>query len=215
MRARRSARPRRIALVGIGGPAGAGKTALIEQLILRLMARGTEVAVITCGRSRTPGAVSLRRSGWIAPERVANLRPGAGVEKEATSVARAVGDMAARIPGLELILIEQHGRASPMVALDYRLRVIDADARAEENAERGAREACDLLVVNKTDLTPAVGRTLESSPSDNDDGKPRGGARQVVAASCATGVGVDRVVSLIVQDVLGSRRVVAAAGAAR
>lgn len=213
MRVRRPARTCPVALVGICGPRGAGKTALIEQLILRLMARGTEVAVITDGRSRSPGAVSLRRSAWIPPERVASLRSSAAGEKEAATMARAADEMAERIPGLELILIEQHGRSTPDVALDYRLRVIESEPRYGEDRRRGAAESCDLLVVNKTDLIPALRRDRDAGAVGGEGKRARGGAAasKVVAASCATGIGVDQVVSLIVNEVLGRHRAVAQA----
>ena len=161
-------------LVAISGPAGAGKTALIEQLILRLIALGTEVAVIVCGPSAAAQAEELRRSGLIAPERVVDIAHGGDA-----------GDLAARIPGVELILVE-HAGDPPADRFAFRVRVVEAASLRGLGARAPVLPpGCDLLVANKDALSGGV------------EDEPRRGATTLVRTNCITGVGVDRVLDII------------------
>lgn len=106
-------RPSTAARVGIGGPVGSGKTALLEQLIPRFLARGTDLAVITNDIATKEDAERVRRSGLIAPERVLAVETGAcphsAIREDPTLNMQSADDLDRRFPGLELILIESGG----------------------------------------------------------------------------------------------------------
>ncbi|MCP2936242.1 urease accessory protein UreG, partial [Salmonella enterica subsp. enterica serovar Typhimurium] len=97
------------ARVGIGGPVGSGKTALLEQLIPRFIARGTDIAVITNDLVTAEDAERVRRSGLIAPERVLAVETGAcphtAIREDPTLNLAAADELDRAYPGLELILI--------------------------------------------------------------------------------------------------------------
>src|SRR5215469_2811848 len=159
------------ARVGIGGPVGSGKTALIERLIPVLADRGIDLAVVTNDLVTKEDAERLRRSGLIDPERVAAVEAGAcphTVIREDPTLNIAAGDALERkFPGIELILFESGGdnlaSTFSLDLVDWWIFVIDVAGGDDIPRKRGPGVLrCDLLVVNKVDLAPYVGIDLDA-----------------------------------------------------
>ena len=201
---------RRIAAarVGIGGPVGSGKTALVERLIPALLKRGIDLAVITNDLVTAEDAERIRRSGLIDPARVSAVEAGACphtvIREDPTLNIEAADELERRFPGLELILLESGGDnlASTFSRdlTDFWMFVIDVAGGDDIPRKRGPGVIrCDLLVINKTDLAPHVGVDLERmhgqalAVRDN---------RPVLLTNCRKGEGIDAVVSAIERDVL-------------
>ncbi|MEM1344704.1 MAG: urease accessory protein UreG [Pseudomonadota bacterium] len=158
--------PKGAARVGIGGPVGSGKTALIEALIPRAKAAGLELAVITNDLVTREDAERLRRSGLIEPGRVSAVEAGAcphTVIREDPTLNMAAADaLEAAFPGLDLILIESGGdnlaSTFSLDLVDWWMFVIDAAQGDDIPRKRGPGIVqSDLLVINKIDLAPHVG----------------------------------------------------------
>lgn len=158
--------PASAARVGIGGPVGSGKTALIEALIPRLRAAGVDLAVITNDLVTREDAERLRRSGLIDPARVVAVEAGACphtvIREDPTLNIAAADDLEAAFPGLELILIESGGdnlaSTFSLDLVDWWMFVIDAAQGDDIPRKRGPGILqSDLLVINKLDLAPHVG----------------------------------------------------------
>lgn len=205
------ARPRGAARVGIGGPVGSGKTALLEQLIPRFIARGTDLAVITNDLVTAEDAERVRRSGLIAPERVLAVETGAcphtAIREDPTLNLAAADELDRRYPGLELILVESGGdnlaSSFSLDLVDYWLFVIDVAGGDDIPRKRGLGVlSCDLLVINKTDLAPYVRVDLPRMVAEATQVRP---GKPTVLTNCATGDGVDEVVRHIAQEVLFDR----------
>ncbi|WP_257097713.1 urease accessory protein UreG [Methyloversatilis sp. XJ19-13] len=202
------ARPRGAARVGVGGPVGSGKTALLEQLIPRFIARGTDIAVITNDLVTAEDAERIRRSGIIAPERVLAVETGAcphtAIREDPTLNLAAADELDRTWPGLELILVESGGdnlaSSFSLDLVDYWLFVIDVAGGDDIPRKRGLGVLqCDLLVINKTDLAPFVRVDLARMTREAEEvrvGKP------TLLTNCASGEGVDAVVDAIVRGVL-------------
>lgn len=202
------AKPRGAARVGVGGPVGSGKTALLEQLIPRFIARGTDIAVITNDLVTAEDAERIRRSGIIAPERVLAVETGAcphtAIREDPTLNLAAADELDRTWPGLELILVESGGdnlaSSFSLDLVDYWLFVIDVAGGDDIPRKRGLGVLqCDLLVINKTDLAPFVRVDLARMTREAEEvraGKP------TLLTNCASGEGVDAVVDAIVRGVL-------------
>ena len=201
---------RRIAAarVGIGGPVGSGKTALVERLIPALMARGIDLAVITNDLVTAEDAERIRRSGLIDPARVAAVEAGACphtvIREDPTLNIEAADDLERRFPGVELILLESGGDnlASTFSRdlTDFWMFVIDVGGGDDIPRKRGPGVIrCDLLVINKTDLAPHVGVDLDRMHAQALQVRDN---RPVLLTNCRGGEGVDAVVSIIERDVL-------------
>jgi urease accessory protein len=160
--------------VGIGGPVGSGKTALMDALCKRLRGR-YEIAAITNDIYTKWDAEYLVRSGALAPERIAGVETGGcphtAIREDASANLAAVADMRAKFPKLDLILIESGGdnlaaMFSPELA-DLTIYVIDV-AGGEKIPSKGGPgiTRSDLLVINKIDLAPHVGASLEVMERD-------------------------------------------------
>lgn len=154
--------------VGVGGPVGSGKTALILRLCL-LMRGHYDLAVITNDIYTREDADFLLATGALPADRVIGVETGgcphSAIREDASMNLLAVDEMAARHPGLELLLVESGGdnlsaTFSPDLA-DLSLFVIDA-AGGEKIPRKGgpAIARSDLLVINKIDLAPLVGASL-------------------------------------------------------
>jgi urease accessory protein len=163
------------ARVGIGGPVGSGKTALVEQLIPIFMGRDINIAVVTNDLVTHEDAERLRRSGLIAPERVAAVEAGACphtvIREDPTLNIAAADALERQFPGLELILIESGGdnlaSTFSLDLADYWLFVIDVAGGDDIPRKRGPGVLqCDLLVINKVDLAPYVGADLGVMEAD-------------------------------------------------
>ena len=197
--------------VGIGGPVGSGKTALMDALCKHLRER-YEIAAITNDIYTKWDAEYLVRSGALAPERSAGVETGGcphtAIREDASINLAAVADMRRKFPELDLILIESGGdnlaaTFSPELA-DLTLYVIDVAAGDKIPSKGGPGiTRSDLLVINKIDLAPYVGASLEVM--DRDARKMRG-ERPFVFTNLKSGEGVDRVVDFIVERGMLERR---------
>ena len=161
--------------VGVAGPVGAGKTALIERLT-RKMAEKYSVAVITNDIYTQEDAEFLTKNSLLPPERIMGVETGGcphtAIREDASMNLEAVDEMSARFPDLELIFIESGGdnlsaTFGPDLA-DVTIFVIDV-AQGEKIPRKGGPgiTRSDLLVINKTDLAPHVGASLEVMERDS------------------------------------------------
>jgi urease accessory protein len=191
------------ARVGVGGPVGSGKTALVERLIPLLRADGIDLAVITNDLVTKEDAERLRRSRLIDPERVLAVEAGACphtvIREDPTLNIEAAERLDALFPSLELILIESGGdnlaSTFSLDLVDYWMFVIDVAGGDDIPRKRGPGIIqCDLLVINKVDLAPHVGVDLERMVAEAREVR---GGRPVVLTNCRTGDGVDCVVRAI------------------
>ena len=194
--------------IGIGGPVGSGKTALIEALIPRLHYRGYEVAIVTNDLVTQEDAERLQRAGSIAPERVVGVETGAcphtAIREDPTLNIAAADRLARRFRSLDLILIESGGdnlaSTFSRELVDYWLFVIDVAAGDDVPRKRGpGLIQCDLLVVNKIDLAPYVHANLDVIRRDS---VMLRGDRPIAFTNCQTGDGIESVMQLLTGDVL-------------
>src|SRR5579885_2761175 len=188
--------------VGIGGPVGSGKTALMDLLCKRL--RGTyDIAAITNDIYTKWDAEFLVRSGALAPERIAGVETGGcphtAIREDASANLAAIADMRRKFPNLDLVLIESGGdnlaaTFSPELA-DLTIYVIDVAAGEKIPSKGGPGiTRSDLLVINKIDLAPHVGASLEVMARD---AKKMRGARPFVFANMQTGQGTEEIARFI------------------
>jgi urease accessory protein len=188
--------------VGIGGPVGSGKTSLMDALCKTLRAR-FELAAITNDIYTKWDAEYLVRSGALAPERIAGVETGGcphtAIREDASINLAAVADMRSKFPDLDLVLIESGGdnlaaTFSPELA-DLTIYVIDVAAGDKIPSKGGPGiTRSDLLVINKVDLAPYVGASLEVMERD---AKRMRGARPFVFTNIRAGIGVAEVASFI------------------
>ena len=180
--------------VGVGGPVGSGKTALMEALCKAFRER-YDLCAITNDIYTKEDARLLTVAGALPPERILGVETGGcphtAIREDASINLRAVADMNARFPNLDLVLIESGGdnlaaTFSPELA-DLTIYVIDVSA-GEKIPRKGGPgiTRSDLLVVNKTDLAPMVGADLEVMEADTI--RMRAG-RPYVSSSLPNGVG--------------------------
>ena len=188
--------------VGIGGPVGSGKTALTERLCKRF--REThQIAAITNDIYTKEDAEFLTRAGALEPERIAGVETGGcphtAIREDASINLAAVADMTRRFPDLDLILIESGGdnlaaTFSPELA-DLTIYVIDVSAGDKIPRKGGPGiTRSDLLVINKIDLAPLVGASLEIMERD---AKRMRGERPFLFTNMKTMLGVDEIVAFI------------------
>ena len=199
------------ARVGIGGPVGSGKTALLEQLIPRFIARGTQIAVITNDLVTKEDAERIKRSGLIAADRVMAVETGAcphtAIREDPTLNLQAAEFLEQQFNPLDLILIESGGdnlaSSFSLDLVDYWLFVIDVAGGDDIPRKRGLGVLqCDLLIINKVDIAPYVRVDLARMTREAKEvraGKP------LLLTNCATGDGVDEVVEQIASGVLFDR----------
>ena len=188
--------------VGIGGPVGSGKTALMEALCKRFRDR-YQLCAITNDIYTKEDAEILTRAGALAPERIMGVETGGcphtAIREDASINLAAVSEMRARFPDLDLILIESGGdnlaaTFSPELA-DITIYVIDVSAGDKIPRKGGPGiTRSDLLVINKTDLAPLVGASLEVM--DRDARRMRGG-RPFVFTNLKSGEGVAEVARMV------------------
>ena len=190
--------------VGIGGPVGAGKTTLTEALC-KAMRERFSLAVITNDIYTAEDAEFLMRAQALPLERIRGVETGGcphtAIREDASINLAAVADLRAKLPDLDLVLIESGGdnlaaTFSPELA-DLTIYVIDTAAGQDIPRKKGPCLArSDLLVVNKTDLAPHVGVDVALLEAD---ARRARGPRPVVMASLRAGQGVEEIVAFIAE----------------
>jgi urease accessory protein len=188
--------------VGIGGPVGSGKTKLMEQLCRAFRDR-YDICAITNDIYTKEDAEILTRVGALAPERIMGVETGGcphtAIREDASINLAAVAEMRQKYPALDLILIESGGdnlaaTFSPELA-DITIYVIDVSAGDKIPRKGGPGiTRSDLLVINKTDLAPLVGASLDVM--DRDARKMRG-ERPFLFTNLKEGKGVAEVAAFI------------------
>src|SRR5438045_7315087 len=160
--------------IGIGGPVGSGKTALMD-LLCKSMRERYDIAAMTNDIYTKWGAEFVVRSGALTPDRIGGVEPGGcphtAIREDASMNLAAVADMRAKFPDLDLVLIESGGdnlaaTFSPELA-DLTIYVIDVSAGDKIPRKGGPGiTRSDLLVINKIDLAPLVGADLSVMERD-------------------------------------------------
>nr|ART35463.1 A286 [uncultured bacterium]ART37351.1 E28 [uncultured bacterium] len=191
--------------VGIGGPVGSGKTALTEALCKALRTR-YQIAVVTNDIYTREDAEFLTRAGALAPERIVGVETGGcphtAIREDASLNLAAVAELSRRFAPLDVVFVESGGdnlaaTFSPELS-DLTLYVIDVAAGDKIPRKGGPGiTRSDLLIINKTDLAPHVGASLEVM--DRDSRRMRG-ERPFVFTCLKTGAGLDTVVEFIVRE---------------
>ncbi len=193
--------------IGVGGPVGSGKTALIERLT-RKMSEEYSICVVTNDIYTKEDAEFLVKNSALPPERIIGVETGGcphtAIREDCSMNLEAVDEMAKRFPDVQIIFIESGGdnlsaTFSPDLA-DASIYVIDV-AQGEKIPRKGGPGVTrsDLLVINKTDLAPMVGASPEVMARDSE--KMRG-KRPFLFTNLMSLEGVDRVIEWIKKDVL-------------
>src|SRR5256884_3201186 len=188
--------------IGVGGPVGSGKTALMD-LLCKSMREAYDIAAITNDIYTKWDAEFLVRSGSLTPDRIAGVETGGcphtAIREDASMNLAAVADMRAKFPDLDMVLIES-GRDklaatfSPELA-DLTIYLIDLAAGEKIPSKGGPGiTRSDLLVINKIDLAPHVGASLEKMDTD---ARRMRGERPFVMTNLRKSEGLDRIVSFI------------------
>jgi len=191
--------------VGIGGPVGSGKTALMD-LLCKAMRQTYDIAAITNDIYTKWDAEFLVRSGSLTPDRIAGVETGGcphtAIREDASANLAAIADMRQKFPALDLVLIESGGdnlaaTFSPELA-DLTIYVIDV-AAGDKIPRKGGPGIMrsDLLIINKIDLAPHVGASLEVMERD---ARKMRGTRPFVFTNLKTGQGLETVVEFIVRE---------------
>jgi urease accessory protein len=190
--------------VGVGGPVGSGKTALVDRLC-KQMREAYDIAVVTNDIYTKEDAQFLTRSGALAPERIVGVETGGcphtAIREDASINLAAVAEMSARYPALDLVFIESGGdnlaaTFSPELA-DITLYVIDVAAGDKIPRKGGPGiTRSHLLIINKIDLAPLVGADL--AVMDRDARKMRG-ERPFIFTNLKENQGVAEIADFIIR----------------
>ena len=191
--------------IGIGGPVGAGKTTLTEQLCRALRDRYS-IAVVTNDIYTREDAEYLMRAQALPMERIRGVETGGcphtAIREDASINLAAIADLRGAFPDLDIVLIESGGdnlaaTFSPELA-DLTIYVIDTAAGQDIPRKKGPGVTrSDLLVVNKIDLAPHVGVDPVLLESDTRNAR---GTRPYVMASLKAGRGVEEVVAFVLKE---------------
>lgn len=196
--------------IGVGGPVGSGKTALIETLTPRLLARGLKVVIITNDIVTTEDAQHVRRilRGTLAEEKIVGVETGAcphtAVREDPSMNMAAVEEMEERFPDTDILFIESGGdnltlTFSPAL-VDFFIYVIDVAAGDKIPRKDGPGIShSDILVINKIDLAPYVRADLGIMRHDS---RIMRGNKPFVMTNCFTGEGIEELLGLIEQMAL-------------
>ena len=186
--------------VGIAGPVGSGKTMLVDRLSKHLSPRHN-LAVVTNDIYTKEDADYLLRQGTLPAERIRGVETGAcphsAIREDASMNLEAIADLESSLPGLELVFVESGGdnlaAAFSPELVDIWIYVIDV-AEGDKIPRKGGPGIMrsDLLVINKIDLAPYVGASLEVM--DRDSRKMRGD-RPFLFTNLRDEVGLDRVIA--------------------
>jgi len=188
--------------VGVGGPVGSGKTALLERLC-REMRDNYEIAVVTNDIYTYEDAQFLTRAGALPAERIMGVETGGcphtAIREDASMNLAAVDQLCARFPDLDIVFVESGGdnltaSFSPELA-DIFIFVIDVAAGDKLPRKGGPGiTRSGLLVINKVDLAPLVGASLEVMERDARKGR---GEKPFVFTNLKTGQGVKEIIDFI------------------
>lgn len=193
--------------MGIGGPVGSGKTALIEAITPRLLNKGLSILIVTNDIVTTEDAKHVRHvlRGVLAEERIIGVETGAcphtAVREDPSMNLAAVEEMEARFPDADVVFIESGGdnltlTFSPAL-VDFFIYVIDVAAGDKIPRKDGPGIThSDILVINKFDLAPYVKADLDVMRRDS---KLMRGDKPFVFTNCFTGEGIDTLVDMIEQ----------------
>ncbi len=201
---------KKIPRIGIGGPVGSGKTALIEAITPLLVDLGQRVLVVTNDVVTTEDARHVQRTlrGVLVEERIVGVETGGcphtAVREDPSMNLAAVEEMEAKFPDSDLVLLESGGdnltlTFSPAL-IDFFIYVIDVAAGDKIPRKNGPGiTQSDILVINKTDLAPYVGASLQVMDADS---RLMRGRKPFVFTNCKTGEGIAEIVTLIQERVL-------------
>ncbi len=194
--------------VGVAGPVGSGKTALVDQLTRQLWPR-TNLAVVTNDIYTKEDAEFLVRQGVLPAERIRGVETGAcphaAIREDASMNLQAIAELEDALPGLELIFVESGGdnlaAAFSPELVDIWIYVIDV-AEGDKIPRKGGPGIMrsDLLVINKIDLAPYVGASLDVMEGDS---RRMRGERPFIFTNLRGGVGLDRVASWLKEKLDG------------
>ena len=192
--------------LGVAGPVGSGKTALVEALCRRLSDR-LQLAVVTNDIYTQEDAQFLTRSGALEPERIRGVETGGcphtAIREDCSINRAAVSELEQQFPGLDLVMVESGGdnlaaSFSPEL-VDLCIYVIDVAAGDKIPRKGGPGiTRSDLLVINKIDLAPLVGADL--GVMEQDTLRMRGD-RPWCFTNLRTGEGLDRVEAFVLQQI--------------
>ena len=201
---------KRTTRIGIGGPVGSGKTALVEAITPQLIEMGLKVLIITNDVVTTEDARHVQRTlkGVLVEDRIVGVETGAcphtAVREDPSMNLAAVEEMEERFPDGDVILIESGGdnltlTFSPAL-VDFFIYVIDVAAGDKIPRKDGPGiSLSDILVINKTDLAPYVRASLAVMDADS---RVMRGDKPFVFTNCLSGAGIAEVVALIRRNVL-------------
>ncbi len=201
---------KKITRIGIGGPVGSGKTAIIETITPRLIDMGVKPLIITNDVVTTEDAKQVRRTlnGVLIEEKIVGVETGAcphtAVREDPSMNIAAVEELEEKYPDSDVIMIESGGdnltlTFSPALA-DFYIYVIDVAAGDKIPRKNGAGVCqSDILVINKKGLAPYVGASLEVMDRDS---KLMRGKKPFVFTNCKTGEGIDDLIALIMDMAL-------------
>ena len=191
--------------LGVAGPVGSGKTALVEALCLRLRDQ-LQLAVVTNDIYTQEDAQFLTRAGALEPERIRGVETGGcphtAIREDCSINRAAVADLEGQFPDLDLVMVESGGdnlaaSFSPEL-VDLCIYVIDVAAGDKIPRKGGPGiTRSDLLVINKIDLAPLVGADLSVMEADT---RRMRGERPWCFTNLQNGDGLDQVVEFVVQQ---------------
>ncbi len=199
------------ARLGIGGPVGSGKTALLECLVPILMQQGVEVAVVTNDLLTQEDAERLKRQALLPTGRIIGVETGScphtAIREDPTMNLLAINDLEQLFPQLDLVFVESGG---DNLASTFSYDLVDAyifviDVGAGDDIPRkngpGFMQA-DLVVVNKIDIAVYVGANLDLIRKEAAE---RRGDKPIAYTNCKTGEGIKQIVDFIEETILFRR----------
>ncbi|AYL52518.1 urease accessory protein UreG [Citrobacter freundii] len=201
---------KKITRIGIGGPVGSGKTAIIEVITPVLIRRGYKPLIVTNDVVTTEDAKQVKRTlkGILEEEKIIGVETGAcphtAVREDPSMNIAAVEEMEDKFPDSDLIMIESGGdnltlTFSPALA-DFYIYVIDVAEGEKIPRKNGpGLVQADILIINKIDLAPYVGASLEVMEADTRYVRNN---RPYILTNCKTGEGIEQLVDMIERDFL-------------